>query len=468
MKKYFDNNRGVVLIVLLFCSNSLNAQQAKYQLPPYEKFQLKNGLTVYLMEKHAVPVISLSVIVPAGAVNDGKEAGVASLTAECLRCGTKNYSRQQIEEAFDFAGATLNAYASKEFTIVRTRMAARDEEKLLPIFRELVINPVFTDSIFEKEKKRTVVGLAQAKESPGNVIGLYWDKLFYHDHPYGNITSGTETTVKEIDAQDVRKFHAAFYQPSSSAIAVAGDFKTSEMKKIITSLFGDWQKGREEASAIRSPADPGIDSRVLLVNKEDARETTLIVGSKGLARNNPDYIATQVLNTLFGGRFTSWINDELRIKSGLTYGAFSRFQPLKNGGSFQISTHTANETTAPTLQKITEVLQRVHAGISDTSLTSAKNYMIGLFPPGFQTTDQLSALLTDMFWYGYDKSFINNFEKNVNAVTVEKAERVAADYFPGKSLQIVLIGKADEIRDIAKKYGAVTEVSLDADIGSGY
>ncbi len=468
MRKYIQY---IFFTVIIACSMQLNAQEsaAKYKLPQYTKFQLANGLTVYLMEKHTVPVINVSVIIPAGAIYDADKAGVAALTADCLICGTKNYSKKQIEEAFDFAGADYNTYGTKEFAGLSARLAVKDEDKLFPVIKEILVNPAFNDSDFIKEKKRTLADLDQAKQSPGRVIGLYWDKFFYGNHVYGNVTTGTVSSITPLTSQDLKKFYTTYYNPQGSAIALVGDFNTADMKKKITQLFGDWKKTASSAALPPIPTYNITSAKVLLVNKDDARETTLLIGTKGVTRNTPDYIPLQVVNTIFGGRFTSWLNEELRVKSGLTYGAGSYFDYKKNGGAFLISTHTANETTAPTLEKTIEVINRLQSQpIDDTTLTSAKNYMIGLFPPRFQSDGQLAGLLTGMFWYGYNESYINNFEANVNEVTVARATEIIQKYFPKNNLQFVLIGKSSDIKKIAEKYGSVTEVQIKDDIGNGF
>ncbi|MEO8711225.1 MAG: pitrilysin family protein [Parafilimonas sp.] len=458
-------------IIIIACNMQLKAQEsaAKYKLPQYTKFQLANGLTVYLMEKHTVPVINVSAIIPAGAIYDGDKAGLAALTANCLICGTKNYSKKQIEEAFDFAGAGYNTYGTKEFAGLSARLAVKDEDKLFPVIKEMLVDPAFTDSDFIKEKKRTLADIDQAKQSPRRVINLYWDKFFYGNHVYGNVVTGTVSSITPFTSGDLKNFYTTYYNPQGSAIALVGDFNTADMKKKITELFGDWKKTASSVALPPAPAYNITSAKVLLVNKDDARETTLLIGTKGAARNTPDYIPMQVVNTIFGGRFTSWLNEELRVKSGLTYGAGSYFDYKRNGGAFLISTFTANETTAPTIEKTMEVINRLQSQpIDDTTLTSAKNYMIGLFPPRFQSDGQLAGLLTGMFWYGYDESYINNFEENVNAVTAAKATAIAQKYFPKDNLQFVLVGKSSDIKKIAEKYGTVTEVQIKDDIGKGF
>jgi zinc protease len=330
------------------------------------------------------------------------------------------------------------------------------------MLKETLMEPVFDATEFDKEKKRLLVSLEQQKESPRSVINSYFDKFMYGDHVYGNIVQGTIATVSGLTVEDVKKFYAENYLPEGSAIAITGDFNVKEMKTAISNLLNGWKKGTKPQNNLAAkPINNPSTNRVLLINKDDARETTFYIGAPGISRNNPDYVAIDVVNTLFGGRFTSMLNDELRVNTGLTYGANSRFSALKNGGTFAISTFTANKTTEPAVDKALEVLNKLHSnGIDETSLTSAKNYVKGQFPPRYETSGQLAGLLTQMFWYNFDESFINNFEKNVDGLTLDKAKAIIAKYFPKDKLQFIMVGKSAEIKKIAEKYGPVTEVQI--------
>jgi zinc protease len=454
-------SQKIIMVCLLVLTQiSLSAQS--YKLPDYTTFELANGLTIFLMEQHDVPVISVSALIPAGAINDKDKSGLASLTATALKHGTKNFTKAKLDEELDFIGANVSTYASKEYSGLSSHFATKDKDKVLTIIKEMVLNPVFDSSEFEKEKSRLLVRLEQQKESPQSVIGAYFESILYGDHVYGNIITGTQSTVSKLTVNDLSTFYKTNYNPNHAAISVVGDFNSKEMKAALTVLFSKWEKSSKEEE---SPASKTVallkENRVLLVNKEDAKETTFYIGAPGVSRNNPDYVAIEVVNTLFGGRFTSMLNDELRVNSGLTYGASSRFNALKNGGSFAISTFTAEKTTEPAIDKALEVLSKLHKnGIDEKSLASAKNYVKGQFPPRYETTEQQANLLTQMFWYDFDKSFINNFEKNVDDLNLVKANQIIAKYFPKDTLQFVLVGKADRIKNIAKKYGTVTEVEI--------
>ena len=453
-----------VLCLLIIVSSTLSAQG--FKLPNYTTFKLPNGLTVSLMEQHDVPIISVSAILPAGAIYDQEKAGLASLTAISLKHGTKNFPKTKLDEELDFLGANVDTYATKEYAGLSSNFASKDKAKVLNIIQEIMLNPVFDTAEFEKEKSRLLVSLAQQKESPKSVIGPYFDVLLYGSHVYANVKNGNKSTVGKLTANDVKDFYKTNYKPNEASISIVGDFNTNEMKATITKLFSGWEKSSVKTDNLASkPIIRPTENRVLLVNKGDAKETTFYIGSPGVSRNNPDYVAIEVVNTLFGGRFTSMLNDELRVNSGLTYGAGSRFNNLKNGGSFYISTFTASKTTEPAIDKALEVLKNLHAkGIDEKALASAKNYVKGQFPPNYETTEQLATLLSQIFWYNFDKSFINDFEKNVDGLDLARANQIIAKYFPKDKMQFVLIGKSEDIKKIAEKYGKVTEVEISDDI----
>lgn len=454
-------NKTLVAICLLVMGHATITAQA-YKLPKYESFKLKNGLTIYLMEQHDVPVISLSAILPAGAIYDFDKPGISSLTATALKHGTENFTKNQIDEELGFIGASVNSYASKEYAGVSSKFASKDADKVLEIVKELLLNPSFDISEFEKEKSRLLVGLEQKKESPKSIIRDYSDKFLFGNHVYGNVIDGTVASVSKLTVNDIKTFYAQNYSPNNAGISVVGDFSSKDIKRVLTKLFSEWKKSNEESENLASEKiEIPVSNKVLLVNKDDANETTFYITAPGISRNNPDFVAIEVINTLFGGRFTSMLNDELRVNSGLTYGARSRFSTLKNGGSFYISTFTALENTEAAIDKTLEVLNKLHAnGIDEKSLASAKNYVKGQFPPDYETTGQLANLLTQMFVYNFDESFINNFEKTVDGLNLAKANKIIETYFPKDNLQFVLVGKASEIKTIAKKYGEVTQVEI--------
>jgi zinc protease len=459
---YLDVWIRPIILSLIIVSISF----AQFQLPEYEKYTLPNGLTLYLMEQHEVPLIYVNAIFPAGAVWDGEQNGLAALTADALLFGSKNYTKDQIEQNFDFLGASISANAGTEVAKVSASFKKDDFEKLFPIFSDIIKNPTFPQVEVEKRKQRWIAELEQDRESPRRVIRSYFNKFVFGDLPYGNPIDGTKKSIEEITSDELRGFFNLHYPLSLACIAIVGDFNTEEMKTKVESFFPPIPKvdvlvlPKDLTKEVEIPSG----NRVLLVNKDDSRETTFMIGGKGVAWNNPDILQIDIVNTILGGRFTSWLNTALRINSGLTYGARSGFTHYKYNGTFFAYSFTATKNTVEAIDLALQVLDRLHKeGINQETLTSAKNYMKGQFPPDYETAGALADFLTTMFFYGLDDSYINDFEKNVDAMTVEKANDIIAKYFPKEDLQFVLIGKASEIKDAISKYGKITEKSIGDD-----
>ena len=454
--------KKTVAIALLATAASAGA--AEFRLPAFETTKLPNGLTVYMMERHEVPLIAVRAVVKAGSVNDGPQAGLASLTGAALLLGSKQHPKAAVDQAFDFRGARLAGSGGVEQSMLSADFATKDSAALLPMFADLVQNPGMDNAELEKLRTRRLQNLKQAKEAPRNVVGEYFGTMLFGDSPYAIPANGTLASVGALSRKDVQSFHERYYRPDNAAVIVVGDFKTSEMRNRIAELFGNWKATGPAPASQQNGKVQADKARVWLVNKPDATETTFLIGGPGIARNDPDYVPLQVLNTVLGGRFTSWLNDELRVNSGLTYGARSEFSTLSQTGTFAISSFTATAKTEPALDLAMKTYNRLwDKGIDAAALKSAQAYVKGQYPPRFETGQQLAGLLGDMFAYNVGREQIDNFVKDVDSLTPAKAKQLIDKHFPRDKLQMVLIGNAADMRKTAAKYGEVTELEIAAD-----
>jgi zinc protease len=445
------------LILLLTISTAVptNAGNGELKLPPYKKVKLNNGMTLLLMEQHEVPVISFNFIVKAGSVADpaGKE-GLASIVAELLRKGTKTRTADQLAAELDFIGGDLGARANFDYTNGSAEFIKKDINTGLNLLTDSVLNPTFPQAEVTKLLKQRIDGIKAAKDQAQGIIGAYYAKYLFGNHPYGRPTGGDEKTLAGITRADVLKFYQSWYAPSNTILAVAGDFNLADMEKLITDKFGGWNT-KGNAPVTIPDAAPVQGKKLLLVDKPDSTQTFYMIGNVGIARNNQDRVFINVINTLFGGRFTSMLNSELRIQTGLTYGARSSFEERKAKGPFTISTFTRNEKTEEAIDRTLDIAKRLHEkGFTEEELKSAKTYIKGLFPTNLETTDQLAATIAQLDYYGLDDSDVNNLYAKIDAMTLQDAQRIIKQYFPLDNLVFVLIGKASEIEKIAKKYVA--------------
>ena len=398
MKKYLST----ILLSIVFVSVTC----AQFKLPEYEVVTLDNGLTIYVMEKKDVPVISFSAVFDAGAIKDGAQNGLASFTAEALKFGTKNYNKTQIDSIFNFYGSSLNTYARLDYSGLYTQFMKDDLEKLLPIIKDVITTPTFPETEIVKRKQRWVAELDQAKESPRQVIGAYYNKFLFEDSPYGNPVDGTKKSIEQIDGKAITSFYLENIRTENCAFAVVGDFDSNKMKSELTKHFADWRINSPRLiSDLRNNNKQLTEPTIYLINKDNATETTFMIGGFGVPMSNKDQIQIDVINTILGGRFTSWLNDELRVNAGYTYGARSRFASYKTAGTFYISTFTATKNTKPAIDLAIKTYNRLfEKGIDEATLKSAKNYVKGQFPPGYETAGSLAGFLTQKFIYGLEDS----------------------------------------------------------------
>lgn len=438
---------------------------AQFKLPKYETYNLQNGLTVYLLEKKNSPLISLSFTVNAGSIKDGENFGLAAFTAEALKFGTKNYSKTQIDSIFNFYGSDLSASSGYDFTIVSTTVIKDYFDKLFEIFSEVILYPKFDETEINKRKQRWIAELDQSKESPRSVIGNYFNRLIFSDGYYSNPPQGLKSTITNISKDLIQSFYEQNYHPEYSAIVVVGDFNYSEMKEKIKSVFDSWNPQSDRLIYdIRLEQKSFDKPRVYLVDKDNSFETTFMIGGYGIPMNNPDKIKIDVINTILGGRFTSWLNDELRVNAGFTYGARSRFASYKYAGTFAMSSFTQTKNTEAAIDLALKTYKRLFEnGIDEETLTSAKNYIKGQFPPNYETSNQLASFFVQKFIYGLDDSFINEFENNINFLTVEEVNRIIQKYFPKENLQFTIVGKASDIEKVVSKYGELIKINIQED-----
>jgi zinc protease len=422
------------------------------RLPPHEKIVLKNGLTLLVMEKHGVPIVSFNAIVKAGsAAEPADQAGLAGITAGLLRKGTQKRTAQQFASDIDFIGGSFDAGSDFDYSNVSAEFLTKDLDRGLDIFSDALLHASFPQAEVDKLLAQSIDGVKAAKDQAEAVIFNYYDGYLYGTHPYAR-PGGDELTLKKIQRDSIVKFYQGYYVPSNTILAVVGEFNAAELKKKLEDTFGSWLA--KTATAVSIPATTAVKGkRLLLVDKPDATQTYFAIGNVGVTANDPDRVAIRVVNTAFGGTFASLLNTALRIESGYTYGASSFFQNQKAAGPFILYSFTKNETTVPAIDLALKVLDDLHKnGLTATQLDTAKKYIKGQFPPRIETSGQLAARIAVSEFYGLDDNEINQLEARIDAVTLETAKQIIEKHFPKENMVFVLIGKAAEIGPAVKKY----------------
>jgi zinc protease len=429
---------------------------AVYTLPEAKRLTLPNGVVVLLLEKHELPLTSVTMAFRSGSLLDpAGKPGVSSIVAEQLRKGTTSRSSEQISDELDFIGMGLqNSTINGDFL-------SKDTDKALALLADVVLHPVFPEDELKKSVARRQEALKTAKDEVGLAVRNYFMATLYEGHPYANSLTATQASLGSITRSDIVAYHDQVYTPANAVIAVVGDFKSAEMEGKLKALFGAW-KGSAPAQPVTPVMKTVTGRHVLLIDKPDATQTYFILGNVGISETSPDRAPVRVVNTLFGGRFTSMFNEELRVKSGYSYGAFSSFQENRTPGPFEMSSYTKNETTEKAIDKTFEVLDRLHAHpFTGDDLTSAKNYIRGTFPPTLETTPALAYQLAANEVEGISREQFNAALEAEQSTTETEANRAIDKDFPTHDdYVLVLVGKASEIGTIAAKYGTVTRKKI--------
>lgn len=441
---------GLLALGLLLCRP---AATQTIKIPPHEKIVLKNGLTVLLLEKHGVPIVSFAALVKSGSAADPQgQEGLASQTAALLRKGTKQRSAQQFAADLDFIGGSFEAGAGADFTTISAEFLTKDLHQGLDLFADALLQPTFPQDEVDKSLAQTLDAVKGSKDDPRQVLGIYYHAYLYGARGYGRPEEGDEVSLKKLNRDGIAKFYEANYAPGNTILAVAGEFDAPELRKQLETKLGAWP-GKAVAGIAIPAVAPSKVKRLLLIDKPDASQTYFAIGNVETAAGDPDRVAIRVVNTIFGGRFTSMLNEAMRVESGLTYGVRSQFDPRKAPGPFGIYTFTKNDSTVQAMDMALDVLHKLHKeGITAEQLASAKSYIKGQFPPSIETSRELAQLIASDEFYGLDDNEVNQLEARIDAVTLDTARQVIQKHFPEENLVFVLIGKAAAIGPAVQKY----------------
>ncbi len=454
----------IIITFLLFSTSSiitdLFAQEIK--LPEITKESLDNGLKVIVIEHHELPVVAFKLVLKSGSTYDppGK-AGLANFTAGLLRKGTQTKDATQIAEEIDFVGGTLGAGANWDASFASCRVLSKYFDTGLDLLADILLNPTFKDDEIERLRKQIIAGIMQEKNDPESVAEENFREFVFGQHPYGQPLEGTEGSVSGISREDIVGFHHTHYVPNNAIIAVVGDVETDDVLTKIKGKLGSWETGPLVTADFAPP--PQIKGhQIILVDKPDLTQSYVNIGHFGIPRKSPDYFAFRVMNYILGGGgFASRLMDEVRAKRGLTYSIYSNFDRYRLKGAFEVSTFTRVDSTLGAIQAILEQIEGIRTEkVSEKELSETKSFYDGYYPLQFETPEQIATKLLDVEVYDLGEDYIENFRKNIGAVTADDVLRVAQKYLDPENMKFVVVSKADELKTDLESLGKVEVTSF--------
>ena len=413
--------------------------------PPALRSTLPNGARLVISERHSVPMVVIRVLVDAGARRDpaGKD-GAASLTAEVLTEGTKTRSASQISEAVDFIGASLDASADMDSASVSLTALSKDLSTAIELLTDVLLRPTFPDLEVTRRREAALAAIRASEDDPGHVAGRAFTEAVFRGEPYGHESIGTATAVATLTRTDLVAFYKAFYRPERSIITVVGDVNPAEIANLLATALTDWTGG---ASAFAYPSPAVAPPQPILIDKP-ITQANIALGHRGVARDNPDFLAINVMNFILGGGgFTSRLLDNIRTKAGLAYAISSNFSANKAPGVFEVVMQTKNASATDAIQRACEEIERIRREpVSDDELTGAKLYLTGSFPMRFDSNGKTVGFLSQVEFFGLGDDYADKYAERINAVTKDDVLRVARQYLHPDQLQLVVVAKVSEAK----------------------
>ena len=451
------------LAVFLLAVVAGSAFSADVTLPAFHRFELDNGTVLLLSQEPEVPLISVTAILRGGSVADPPELnGLANLLAALLEKGAGDRDAAQFAEAVDASGGSLVSRADLETITVSGTFLARDAGLMVELLADMLLRPRLDEVELEKLRERSINFIRAAKDTNLTaLLPIYGQAFLFGEHPYGNPVSGSEAALAEISHEDILDFYEQQLGGNRLTIAVTGDIDVALMSARLGDAFGNWRPAESELPQVAAAAQQA-GRRVLLVDKPGATQTYFWIGNVGVARDYENRAALDIANTVFGGRFTSMLNTELRVKSGLTYDARSQLSRASQPGSIAITSFTPTESTVAAIDIALDTLARLHEyGVDEAVLASARNYILGQFPTALETAAQVGNQLAALEAFGLDVAYINEYGAALIAADEEAVAAVIDTVFPAvDDLVFVLLGDAGAIREQVSNYGPLIEMSI--------
>lgn len=420
------------------------------RLPTPQEKTLANGLRVIVAQKSDVPLISASLRIGSGSASDPAGlAGLASMTADIATRGTTTRSATQIAQEIESLGAGIGAGAGPDATDVSIGGRADKADAMFAILADVVQNPAFAAEELERARQETLDGLMLALGQPSSVGNIAMTRAIYGAGPYGSVASPTSIGAITQDAMKAR--HAETWRPDNAVLVIAGAISPEDGFALAERTLGSWKKPEGAPPAPPAASTGPETARAIVVDMPQIGQAAVMMGQRGIARTSAEFFPLLVANDVLGGGYSARLNAELRIKSGLTYGARSTVSARREAGSIIAAAQTRNDAVPQVIDMMSAELARLGAQpIPPAELEARKAVLIGGFGRSVETTGGLAGQLSALAQYGLPLDRLNSYSSDVSAVTAEQAAAAAKAYYDPAKADLVVVGDAavfyDKIR----------------------
>ncbi len=419
----------------------------EFRAPIPQQLALSNGLPVYLIERHDVPLIAIDLVLRSGADTEpAGKAGLASLALDLLDEGTPSRDAAAIARAFEDLGARYAAAAEADSSRLSVTTLSDTLAPALEIFADVALNAQFRNADVERVRVERLGQIAQALDDPQSVGQHVLSRvIFGPKHPWGYPGEGTARSVKAISRQDLVAWHRAWFQPSNAALFVVGDTNAAALLPLLEKRFAAWKNGKRP-TAVRSRLAKAATRVVTLVDKPGAPQSQIWIGEVGVSAGSPDIFPVRVMNNILGGSFNSRLNGNLRTEHGYSYGVFSFYDVHREAGPFVAAGGVVSEKTADALGEFMKELSRMKSGeVSEPELADAKEALIRAIPALFASNDQTAGAYARAWSHGLPRDYYATYQQRVQSVTKEDVARAARERLHPQDMAIVVVGPSAQI-----------------------
>ncbi len=433
------------------------------ETPTPTRVVLDNGIILYLVEDHRLPMINLSARIGVGAVNEpADKIGLAGITGAVMRTGgSASMSGDEIDETLEGIGASVETSIGMVSGSAFMSVLKDNVDIVLPILADVLINPAFPEDKIELEKVTARSSIARRNDDPTGMGFREFRKLIYGAESVYAPRQAEYATIDAITRDDLVAFHQAWLHPDNTMFGVWGDFDTDEMVKKISDVFGGWKK-----AGFERPELPGVDytfdSSVNYIEKDDINQSTVVLGHIGGIMSNPDYFALRVMNDILSGGFSGRLFRNVRSEQGLAYAVFGIYSANYNfPGIFYVACMTKSETTIQAARSLLHEVERMKTDeITEEELNLAKDSFLNSFVFNFDTRREIINRQMTYEYYGYPQDFLEKTKTEVEKVTVEDVKRVARKYLQPDKVRLVVVGNGQDFEEPLSVLGEVNEIDV--------
>ncbi len=430
--------------------------------PAIQTFTLTNGLEVFVARKPGLPLVAARLSLPAGSAHDpAGKAGLATMTAALLTQGADGRSAPEIAAQIEQLGADIGANPGADFTTVYANAPADVFPQAMEILADLALRPDFAIEELERQRDQALDGLRIQLSSPGPVGTASVARVIYGDAPYGAPGGGTLISLPTLTREDVAAFHAGRYSPAGAKLVFSGDITVDQARALAEQTFGGW-RANATAPEVADRAGAASPPRVVVIDQPGAGQAAVFVAQRSIARDDADYFPLTLGNTLLGGSFTSRLNQEIRIKRGLSYGTRSGLGVRLDTGTFTASAQTRNDAAVEVAGLILAELTRLATTRpTESEMTTRQAILTGAFGSSLETVDGLGSLVAGLALYDLPMSELAAYAGRVRAITPEQVQAAFAEHLPASDASLVIVGDASTfIEALRARYPDVEVIPL--------